>query len=411
MVNIAILGYGVVGSGVAEVINKNESSIENGIKNEIAVKYILDVRDFPGDPFEDRIIHDFSVIENDPDVQVVVETIGGVGVAYDFTRRALLAGKNVVTSNKELVATHGHELIELARERNLNYLFEASVGGGIPIIRPLTQCLGANVITAVYGILNGTTNYILTRMAREGVSFDVTLKEAQRLGYAEQDPSADIEGKDACRKIAILSDLAFGSHISPDLVRTEGITAITEEDILCAKALSRRVKLLGVARKTEDDRIFVYVAPHMIAEGTPIAGVDDVFNAIVIEGNAIDEVMFYGRGAGKLPTASAVVADVMDVAKHFKARKYIEWSEEKPGFVRNAGELKNRFCLRISDAVEGAAEKAAALLGELTPVACDGLKAGTLAFVTGEIADSVMEAALPELRALGSSVNALRLFK
>jgi len=400
-----------VGSGAVDVLFKHREAIAARAKNEINVKHILDLREFPELPYAQLFTKDFNVILNDPEVKVVVETMGGINPAYDFVKKCLLAGKNVVTSNKELVATHGHELIGIARERNLNYLFEASVGGGIPIIRPLTQCLGANVITAVYGILNGTTNYILTRMAREGVSFDVTLKEAQRLGYAEQDPSADIEGKDACRKIAILSDLAFGSHISPELVRTEGITAITEEDILCAKALSRRVKLLGVARKTEGDRIFVYVAPHMIAEGTPIAGVDDVFNAIVIEGNAIDEVMFYGRGAGKLPTASAVVADVMDVAKHFKARKYIEWSEEKPGFVRNAGELKNRFCLRISDAAEGAAEKAAALLGELTPVDCDGLKTGTLAVVTGEIADSVMEAALPELRPLGSSVNALRLFK
>ncbi len=410
MINVAILGYGVVGSGVAEVIAKNEADIENGIKNEIRVKYILDVRDFPGDPFEALVIHDFSVIERDPEVQIVVETIGGVGVAYEFTRRSLLAGKNVVTSNKELVATRGHELIELARERNLNYLFEASVGGGIPILRPLTQCLAANRISAVYGILNGTTNYILTKMAREGATLEDALREAQRLGYAEQNPAADLEGADACRKICILSDLAFGVHVPPECVSTEGILGISPEDIACAAALGRRVKLLGVAQRC-GDRIHAFVAPHMIAADAPIAAVDDVFNAIVIEGNAIGEVMFYGRGAGKLPTASAVVADVMDAAKHFRARKYVEWAPAREGYVAPASEMRHAFCLRLSGAKPGAPIAAEAAFGAIRPVALPGGDPKTFAFTTGEMTDGAAEEAMQKLADAADRVSGIRLFK
>ena len=309
MVNVAILGFGVVGSGVAEVLATNGPHIDQKVDDLIRLKYILDVRDFPDSPFADKVVHDFSVIENDPEVSIVVETIGGAKAALDFTRRALRAGKSVVTSNKELVAEHGCELLKLAAEQGVSYLFEASVGGGIPILRPLNQCLAANEIEEITGILNGTTNYILTRMIRGGLSFDAALKEAQANGYAEQDPTADIEGHDACRKICILASLAFGRHIYPRQVPAEGITGVTLSDVAWAEACGKKLKLLGRAIRQADGRVCAYVSPHLVDVENPLAGVEDVFNAIAVKGNAIGDVMFYGRGAGKLPTASAVVAD------------------------------------------------------------------------------------------------------
>ena len=347
MVNVAIMGFGVVGSGVAEVIFKNNSHITQQVANQISVKYILDVRDFPDSPFADKIIHDFSIIENDPGVDVVVETIGGVGVALDFTRRALQAGKSVVTSNKELVATHGYELMQLAKDKNVCYLFEASVGGGIPIIRPISQCLAANELCEIAGILNGTTNYILTRMIRAGLSFEDALKEAQANGYAERDPSADIEGHDACRKICILASLAFGRHIYPDQVPTQGITKITLSDVAYARSGGYKIKLLGRAIRREDEKVCCYVAPHLVADESPLANVEDVFNAISVKGDAIGDVMFYGRGAGKLPTASAVVADVMDAAKHLTSRKYLGWAPGGEDAVFSAGTVATRWYVRV----------------------------------------------------------------
>ena len=327
MVNVAILGFGVVGSGVAEVLATNGPHIDQKVDDLIRLKYILDVRDFPDSPFADKVVHDFSVIENDPEVSIVVETIGGAKAALDFTRRALRAGKSVVTSNKELVAEHGCELLKLAAEQGVSYLFEASVGGGIPILRPLNQCLAANEIEEITGILNGTTNYILTRMIRGGLSFDAALKEAQANGYAEQDPTADIEGHDACRKICILASLAFGRHIYPSQVPTEGITRVTLADVAYADACGRKIKLLGRAIRQKDGRVCAYVVPHLVDVENPLAGVEDVFNAIAVKGNAIGDVMFYGRGAGKLPTASAVVADVIDAAKHRDEKKRVFWAE------------------------------------------------------------------------------------
>ena len=315
MVNVAILGFGVVGSGVAEVLDTNERHIEGKVDDLIRLKYILDVRDFPDSPFAGKVVHDFSVIEQDPEVSIVVETIGGAKVALDFTRRALQAGKSVITSNKELVAEHGCELLRLAQEKGVSYLFEASVGGGIPIIRPLNQCLAANEIEEITGILNGTTNYILTRMIRAGLSFDDALREAQANGYAEQDPTADIEGHDACRKICILASLAFGRHIYPRQVPTEGITGVTLADVAYADSCGKKLKLLGRAIRRTDGKVCAYVAPHLVDRENPLSGVEDVFNAIAVRGNAIGDVMFYGRGAGKLPTASAVVADVIDALK------------------------------------------------------------------------------------------------
>ena len=328
MVNIAIMGFGTVGAGVAEVARMNRDSIAANVGEEVYVKYILDVRDFPDSPYADRMIKDFSIIENDPEVEVVVETIGGARVALDFTRRALRAGKHVVTSNKELVATYGRELLEIAKEKNVNYLFEASVGGGIPLLRPLFQCLAANQIEEIAGILNGTTNYILTRMVKGGISFADALKEAQAKGYAEADPTADVEGIDAGRKICILSNLAWGKEVKPSEVSMEGISGLDLKDVDIAASAGYRVKLLGHALRMADGTVAAYVAPHLVAEESPIATVDDVFNAVMIRGNAVGDVMFYGRGAGDLPTASAVMGDVLDVIEHRAKRRNLGWNED-----------------------------------------------------------------------------------
>ena len=327
MAKIAIMGFGTVGAGVAEVARMNAASIAEKMGEEVYVKYILDVRDFPDSPYADRMIKDFSIIENDPEVEVVVETIGGARVALEFTRRALLAGKHVVTSNKELVATHGRELLEIAKEKNVNYLFEASVGGGIPLLRPLFQCLAANQIEEIAGILNGTTNYILTRMVKGGVSFADALKEAQSKGYAEADPTADVEGIDAGRKICILSNLAWGKEVEPAKVRMEGISKLDLKDVGIASSAGYRVKLLGHAIHMADGKVAAYVAPHLVPESCPIATVDDVFNGVMIRGNAVGDVMFYGRGAGDLPTASAVMGDVLDVLGHRAKRRDLVWSQ------------------------------------------------------------------------------------
>ncbi len=352
MAKVAICGYGVVGGGVAEVLIENADGIARNAAEEVTIKYILDQRDFPGDPFEQYIIHDFSIIENDPEVSIVVETIGGVGVAYEFIRRALLAGKNVVTSNKELVASKGHELIALAKERNLNFLFEASVGGGIPIIRPITQCLSANKIDEVYGILNGTTNYILTEMIRRGKSFEAALKEAQEKGFAELDPTADVDGIDAARKICILADLCFGKHVQPEAVQAEGIRQLTEADVEYARALGCKIKLLGRAIRTGRETATAYVAPHLIADSGLLANVDGVMNGIVVHGNALGDTMFYGAGAGKRPTASAVVADVIDAVKHFKARKYLDWDDAPESYFTDSALLESRWYVRAAASLQ-----------------------------------------------------------
>ena len=344
MAKIAIMGFGTVGAGVAEVARRNQEIIARRLGEEVYVKYILDVRDFAGSPYADRMIKDFSVIENDPEVEVVVESIGGAKVALDFTRRALLAGKHVVTSNKELVATHGRELLEIAREKNVNYLFEASVGGGIPVLRPLFQCLAGNEIEEIYGILNGTTNYILTRMVQGGISFADALKEAQAKGYAEKDPTADVEGIDAGRKICILSDLAWGKEVSPADISMEGISSIHLTDVDIAAAAGYRVKLLGRAMRLENGKQAAYVAPHLVSISCPIATVDDVFNGIMIRGNAVGDVMFYGRGAGDLPTASAVMGDVIDAVQHREKRRNLGWSQGEA--LVSAAELPMKWYLR-----------------------------------------------------------------
>ena len=327
MANFAIMGFGTVGSGVAEVLRMNAASIAEKLGESLNLKYILDVRDLSATPYGEIAVKDFAVLENDPDLEVVVESIGGARVALEFTRRALLAGKHVVTSNKELVASHGRELLAIAKEKNVNYLFEASVGGGIPVLRPLFQCLAGNRIEEVVGILNGTTNYILTRMVRGGVSFEDALKEAQAKGYAEQNPAADVEGLDAGRKICILSDLAWGKEVLPERIHTQGISGLDLQDVAIADKAGYRVKLLGRALRLADGRQAAYVAPHLVPQDCPVAPVDDVFNAIMIRGNAVGDVMFYGRGAGDLPTASAVMGDVMDAVQHREKRRELGWSE------------------------------------------------------------------------------------
>ena len=366
MYGIAILGYGVVGSGVAEVLDKNADRISQNAAREIGLKYILDVRDFPDSPYTKLMVKDFSIIENDPEVRLVAETIGGVGVAQEFTRRALMAGKSVVTSNKELVARFGCELLKIAEEKGVNYLFEASVGGGIPILRPITQCLAANKITEIYGILNGTTNYILTQMIKEGLPFDTALAEAQAAGYAEADPTSDIEGIDACRKISILADLAFGRNIDPEWIKTVGIRAVTSQDVKYAENGGFKIKLLGRTVQTDDGRISAYVAPHLVPQDNLLSSVENVMNAIVVRGNAIGDVMFYGAGAGKLPTASAVVADIIDAAKHEHKRKLVSWDECDIGIMRSSAELHSRWYVRLSDTAAAITAKfpAAQLLGE-----------------------------------------------
>ena len=378
MVNVAILGFGTVGSGVAEVLTMNSALIEQRTGKPVRLKYIVDVRDFPDSPYKDCFVKDFSVIENDPEVDVVVETIGGATVALDFTTRALKAGKSVVSSNKELVATHGYDLLQLAARNGVSYLFEASVGGGIPVLRPLTNCLAGNELSEVRGILNGTTNYILTRMIRAGLSFEFALYEAQDNGYAERDPSADIEGHDACRKICILAALCFGRHIYPDQVPTQGITAITLADVDYANSCGYKIKLLGRALRMEDGKVCAYVAPHLVSGENPLSGVEDVFNAISATGNAVGDVMFYGRGAGKLPTASAVVGDIIDIAKDVTTPKRNQWADCDRALFQSPDVLTFRWYVRAV----GAMDAARAAFGEIMPLARGGAPAQEIAFLT-----------------------------
>jgi len=357
MAKIAIMGFGTVGSGVAEVLSMNQAEIRRKTGEPVELKYILDTREFPGNPYEKYVVHDFAVLENDPEVSVVVECIGGCGVALQFASRALRAGKHVVTSNKALVAAHGVELLNLAKEHNRNFLFEASVGGGIPLLRPLTFCLAGNRIEEICGILNGTTNYILTKMIREGLTFDGVLRDAQSKGYAEADPSADVDGLDACRKICILAALAYGHHIYPEQVYTRGIRGIAPEDIAFAEAAGMKIKLFGRTYRQEDGKIVIYVSPHMIPASAPLAGVEDVFNAVMVRGNAVGEVIFYGQGAGKLPTASAVVGDVIDCVLHQEQRRGIDWADDGRDLVADFSSLPLRWFIR-TEAGDGAVRAA-----------------------------------------------------
>lgn len=346
MINIAVLGYGTVGSGVVEVINTNQDSINRRAGDEIRIKYVLDLRDFPGDPVQEVLVHDYETIVNDPEVDIVVEVMGGLEPAHTFVKRALEAGKSVATSNKALVAKFGPELMNIARNKNINFLFEASCGGGIPIIRALNQSLTADQIDEVTGILNGTTNYMLTKMDMEGSRFESVLMEAQEKGYAEADPTADVEGYDACRKIAILSSLAYGKFLNYEKIHTEGITRITPEDMEYARVMGMSIKLLATSRKLSEDSYYAVVAPFLVGKNNPLYSVNDVYNGIFVHGNVLGDAMFYGSGAGKLPTASAVVADVVDEAKHLHENMPNEWNDQ-PLPLADPDQVSGRFFVRV----------------------------------------------------------------
>ncbi len=380
MINVAVLGYGTVGSGVVEVINTNHESINKRAGQEINVKYVLDLRDFPGDPVEKILVHDYEQIVNDPEVDIVVEVMGGVEPAYTFVKKALLAGKNVCTSNKALVADKGRELMDIAREKSINFLFEASCGGGIPIIRVINSSLTGDEIDEVTGILNGTTNYMLYKMSTEGCEFDTVLKEAQQKGYAEADPTADVEGYDACRKIAILSSLAYSEYFDYKDIYTEGITKITPEDMEYAAKLGRTIKLLGTSRRNADGTCYAMVAPFLIGRDSPLYSVNDVFNAVFVHGNMLGDAMFYGSGAGKLPTASAVVGDIVDAAKHLHTNIFTNWNST-PAKLRPLDQVSGRFFVRVK---KEAAEEAKELFENAEMICLDQLPE-ECAFITTDM--------------------------
>lgn len=401
MIKVSVLGYGTVGSGVVEILKENSAIIRKRTGEEISLKYVLDLRDFPGDPVEEVLVHDFNIIAQDPEVQIVVETMGGVHPAYEFVKTCLENGKSVCTSNKALVAAYGPELLELAKAKNVNFLFEASVGGGIPIIRPLKTSLAPDEIEEISGILNGTTNYILTKMTEEGLDFDTVLKDAQDKGYAEKDPTADIEGHDACRKIAILTSLAYGKQLDFEDIYTEGITKITDRDIAYAKKMAGKVKIFGSSRKV-GDKVSAMVAPVLIYQDHPLYSVDGVFNAILVKGNMVGDVMFYGQGAGKLATASAVVSDVMDAAKHTNVNINTLWDHEKLALV-SQDDASSMFFVRVSGSKAENEAKVKAAFGEVTAV--DAGFTDEYAFVTKEITEGDYKKAAEEL---GNVLNKIR---
>lgn len=396
----AIMGYGTIGSGVAEVLEINGGSIAKRVGEPIEIKYILDLRDFPGDPIQEKIVHDYKAIAEDPEVRIVVETMGGVEPAYTFVKTMLEAGKNVTTSNKALVAAKGAELIALAKEKNVNFMFEASVGGGIPIIRPLNSCLTADEIEEITGIINGTTNYMLTKMSEEGLEFDAVLKEAQEKGYAEKDPTADIEGYDACRKIAILTSLVCGQQVDFEDIHTEGITKITAVDMKYARTMGRAIKLLATSKKTEEGYTAM-VAPFLLPPEHPLYSVNGVFNAIFVHGNVLGDAMFYGSGAGKLPTASAVVADVVEMAKNSDKNIPVEWSSKKLKLV-DSDNAVNRFFIRTEVPDR---DKIRECFGEVEYVEAEGVT-GELGFVTNAMREGELA---QKTEALGGVLQMIRM--
>ncbi len=398
MIQAAVMGYGTIGSGVVEVLETNHESIAKRAGEGIEIKYVLDIRDFSGEPIANKVIHEYQTIVNDPDVKIVVETMGGVEPAYTFVKAMLEAGKHVTTSNKALVAEKGAELIALAKEKNVNFLFEASVGGGIPIIRPLNSCLTADEIEEITGILNGTTNYMMTKMANEGLEFDDVLKDAQEKGYAEKDPTADIEGYDACRKIAILTSLVCGQQVDFHEIHTEGITKISAVDMKYAKQMGRAIKLLASSKKTQDG-YSAMVAPFLLAPEHPLYNVNDVFNAVFVHGNVLGDAMFYGSGAGKLPTASAVVADMVDIAKHLNRNIWVEWSSKELKLA-DFEKIENAFFVRA------AADKTEieAVFGQVEFVTLPEVS-GESGFVTGVMTEAAFAEKSAELGGICSVIR------
>ena len=402
MISVAIMGHGVVGSGVAEILTTHKQKLFASIGEEIYVKHILDLREFPDSPLADRFTKDFNDILNDREVRVVVEVMGGINPAYDFVKKCLKSGKSVVTSNKELVAAHGAELLQIAKDENVNFLFEASVGGGIPIIRPISQCLVANIVDEIAGILNGTTNFILTKMIEDGMQFDAALKLAQDLGFAERNPAADIEGHDACRKICILASLAFGKHVYPNFVHTEGITEITLEDVKYAEAYNCVIKLIGRVKRLDDGKIDIIVAPMFVPNKSQLANIDYEFNGIMVRGDCTGDVVFYGKGAGKLPTASAVVADVIDCCKHLKTRKFLYWADGNGKNILPWEESSRAMYVRANGS--NVAEKAEKLFGEVTVINKADAPADEKAFVVKAMPYNEFAEKIAQLEADGVSV-------
>jgi len=394
MINIAILGYGTIGSGVVEVIDTNKESISARAGDTINVKYVLDLRDFPGSPVEDKIVHDYNIILNDPEIKVVVEVMGGVEPAFTFVRDALVKGKSVATSNKALVAKHGAELLQIARENGSNFLFEASVGGGIPIIRPMYSSFTADEILEITGILNGTTNYMLTKMAGEGLEFDEVLKQAQDHGYAEKDPTADVEGYDACRKIAILTSLMCGRQVDFEDIYTEGITGIEATDFKYAKVINKSIKLFATSKVT-DEGIVSMVSPVLIGPEHPLFSVNDVFNGIFVKGNVLGDTMFYGSGAGKLPTASAVVADIVDLCKHFDRNIMMSWSKEKLTLADRKS-MHHGFFVRVKGNIGDRIEEIGKAFPKAICIEAPGI-AGEFAFVTEPMAESEYDSKVSQI--------------
>ena len=390
MAKVAIMGYGTVGSGVYDII-----------KTISDIKYILDIRDFDDHPEKELFTKEFNDILNDDEVSVVAEVMGGLHPAYEFTKSLLEAGKSVVTSNKELVATYGTELLEIARGKNVNYFFEASVGGGIPIIRPMHQCLTANNILKIAGILNGTTNYILDQMIRKGKTFETALKDAQNNGFAERNPAADIEGHDACRKIAILASLASGKMIDYNDIDTDGITNITLDDVKYAAAMDSVIKLIGYAQFDENGKVYSIVSPMVIKNSSPLAGVDGVFNAIMVTGDCVGDVMFYGKGAGKLPTASAVVADVVDAVKHSDRSKKIFWEKPTENIMADIDSKKFEYFVRTTDSAENVQK----IFGKCEFV--DNIIDNESAFVTSPLTKSEVEEKLAKLSDVVANIRVM----
>ncbi len=399
MKNVAVIGYGVVGSGTVELFEKNRESINQKVGRDCDIKYIVDLRDFPGDPFEDRMVKDFNVVLQDEEVEVVAEVIGGIEPAFTFTKKALESGKSVVTSNKALVAAKGAELLKIAHEHNVNYLFEASVGGGIPIIRPINKCLAGNFIEQISGILNGTTNFILTKMIREQMDFETALKMAQELGYAEADPTADVEGEDACRKICILGSLAYGKHIYPEDVHCSGITRITLDDVAYAENAGYAIKLIGSVKAVEDGKVTAIVCPRLVSKGNLLATVDGVYNAISVTGDGVGDVLFYGQGAGKLPTASAVVGDIIDCLKHPDRSIMISWEDNTDkSYVVKYKTVENAMYVRIqADNADQLKPAISEMFGKLTYIERAGRPDNELAFITPTMVESVIDEKLAEL--------------
>ncbi len=405
MIQVAIMGHGVVGSGVAEILLTHKDSLTRKAKEEINIKYILDLREFPDLPYADKFTKDFNDIVNDDEVKVVAELMGGVNPAFDFVKRCLEAGKSVVTSNKELVAKKGAELLATAKEHNVNFLFEASVGGGIPIIRPLNNCLVANDVDEIAGILNGTTNFILTKMIRESMSFKDALALAQQLGYAERDPSADVEGHDACRKICILASLAFGKHIYPDNIHTEGITNISLEDVEYASQWGGVIKLIGEVRHLENNMLDIFVSPMLVSNESQLSSIDDVFNGILVKGDATGDVVFYGKGAGKLPTASAVVADIVDCIKHISARKYLFWEDSDGSNVIPYDESMTAMYVRATGDIHVAEN----IFGVVMPLTRKNMPKEEIAFITQPMTVKVFNEKVKQATEIGFTIiNTIR---